>query len=83
MNWKRNLNDKVFLFLQLLNRILRVDHVQDYKIPKEFGDEDEITRLIRSEGCGPSVKLVTEVKKEKSPSSEITDKKSELLEIGF
>lgn len=67
--------------IKVLNRILRVDHVQDYKIPKEFGDEDEVTRLIRTEGCGPNVKLVTEVKKEKSPSSEKTDRKKKLTKI--
>jgi hypothetical protein len=29
--------------------------VEDYKQPKEFGDEDELTKHIRSEGCAPQL----------------------------
>ena len=34
-----------------------MDHVENYKQPKEFGDEDDITKQIRSEGCAPAVQL--------------------------
>lgn len=40
---------------QILGRTIRVDHVEDYKQPKEFGDEDELTKHIRSEGCAPQL----------------------------
>ncbi|ESO05011.1 hypothetical protein HELRODRAFT_145168, partial [Helobdella robusta] len=39
--------------IKILNRMIRVEHVKDYKIPKESGDEDELTKLVRSAGCGP------------------------------
>lgn len=40
---------------KILGRTIRVDHVENYKAPKEFGDEDEITKQIRSEGCAPQL----------------------------
>lgn len=41
--------------IKLLGRILRVDHVEEYKKPKEHGDEDEITMKLRTEGCAPQI----------------------------
>ena len=41
------------LLLQVLQRTLRVDHVENYKVPKETGDEDEVTQRLRTEGCAP------------------------------
>jgi len=38
---------------KVLGRILRVDHVESYRKPKENGEEDEITRLLREHGCAP------------------------------
>lgn len=43
------------ILLQVLGRTLRVDHVENYKQPKEFGDEDDITKQMRSEGCAPQL----------------------------
>ncbi|CAC5360653.1 RBMX2 [Mytilus coruscus] len=40
---------------KVLGRTLRVDHVENYKQPKEFGDEDDITKQMRSEGCAPQL----------------------------
>lgn len=42
-----------YVCFQLLGRTLRVDHVKDYKPPKETGDEDEITQKVRAEGVAP------------------------------
>lgn len=39
----------------MLGRTLRVDHVEEYKKPKEYGDEDEVTMKLRTEGCAPTV----------------------------
>ena len=54
VNWYNN-----FLFvcfkLQLLGRTIRVDHVEKYKVPKEHGDEDDITKKLRKEGIAPKV----------------------------
>ena len=39
--------------LQLLKRTIRVDHVKDYKPPKDNEDLDEITRRLHEEGVAP------------------------------
>ena len=30
-----------------------MDHVEDYKMPKDTGKEDDLTKKIRKEGCAP------------------------------
>lgn len=32
-----------------------MDHVEGYRQPKEDGNEDDITRQLRDEGCAPQV----------------------------
>jgi len=39
--------------IKLLNRTIRVDHVENYKVPKEFGNEDDLTKVLRTDGCAP------------------------------
>ena len=34
-----------------MGRTLRVDHVKDYKMPKEHEDQDEETKRLQNEGC--------------------------------
>jgi hypothetical protein len=41
-------------FVQLLGRTIRVDHVADYKPPKDSDKLDEETRKLHVEGCAPS-----------------------------
>ncbi|KAL4220401.1 RNA-binding motif protein [Mactra antiquata] len=41
--------------IKLLGRMIRVDHVEEYRKPKEHGDEDEITKKLRAEGCAPKI----------------------------
>jgi hypothetical protein len=41
-------------FVQLLGRTIRVDHVADYKPPKDSDKLDEETRKLHAEGCAPS-----------------------------
>lgn len=41
--------------IKLCGRTIRVDHVSNYKPPKENEKDDEITKLLKSEGCGPSI----------------------------
>lgn len=41
--------------MQVLGRALRVDHKHDYQVPKEHGDEDELTKQLREHGCAPSL----------------------------
>lgn len=44
-----------FYLLQILGRTLRVDHVENYKAPKEGKKNpiDDETRQLREEGCAP------------------------------
>jgi len=39
--------------IKLVGRIIRVDHVENYKMPKEHDDEDEVTKQLKNEGCAP------------------------------
>ncbi|XP_066154672.1 RNA-binding motif protein, X-linked 2-like [Euwallacea fornicatus] len=39
--------------IKILNRTIRVDHVQNYKIPKEGKKTTEETRKLYDEGCAP------------------------------
>ena len=40
--------------MKVCGRTIRVDHVADYKPPKE-GTEDEIAKMLAEKGCGPDV----------------------------
>jgi RNA-binding motif X-linked protein 2 len=40
-------------FIQLLSRTIRVDHVADYKPPKDSDKLDEETQKLHAEGCAP------------------------------
>lgn len=40
---------------QIKGRTLRVDHVKDYRPPKDSEDIDDVTKILREEGCAPSV----------------------------
>lgn len=46
-----------------------MDHVADYKQPKEHGDEDEVTKALRVEGCAPHLPqaLTNELQEETLP----------------
>lgn len=35
-----------------------MDHVSNYKVPKEFKNADNETKQLQNEGCGPEVKPV-------------------------
>lgn len=61
--WKRT-NERTnqsifecFCNLQILGKSMRVDHVNDYKPPKEHDDMDDVTRQLQSEGCAPRAQL--------------------------
>lgn len=53
--------------LKVLGKSLRVDHVSNYKPPKDNEDYDEITRKLHSEGCAPVAQIAERnIKKEDS-----------------
>ncbi|XP_076454254.1 uncharacterized protein LOC143289200 [Babylonia areolata] len=64
--------------IKLLGRIIRVDHVADYKKPKEKGDEDEMTLKLRAEGCAPKVPepLASAQSPQEPPAAPMKAKKS-------
>jgi len=39
--------------IKILGRTIRVDHVKDYKPPKDSKHVDEDTKKLRMEGCAP------------------------------
>lgn len=39
--------------IKILNRTIRVDHVSEYKVPKEGKKTDEETKKLYQEGCAP------------------------------
>ncbi|XP_060941805.1 RNA-binding motif protein, X-linked 2 [Limanda limanda] len=39
--------------IKIKGRTIRVDHVKDYRPPKDFEDIDDITKNLRDEGCAP------------------------------
>ena len=63
--------------IKLLNRTLRVDHVMNYKVPEIKGDEDELTKKLKLEGCAPDVKIEKAMKKLKK--KEKKDKEDKIL----
>ncbi|CAF3285369.1 unnamed protein product [Rotaria socialis] len=43
--------------VSLAGRSIRVDHVKDYKPPKENDKDDDIIKTLKEFGCAPDVKL--------------------------
>ncbi|KAL6098263.1 rbmx2 [Pungitius sinensis] len=39
--------------IKIKGRTIRVDHVKDYRPPKDTEDIDDITKHLREQGCGP------------------------------
>lgn len=55
-------------FFQILGKALRVDHVNDYKPPKDNDKLDPETKRLHLEGCAPKTQIPVErIKKEKEP----------------
>ncbi len=57
--------------IKLLNRVIRVDHVEQYKVPKEFDDITPEMKQLYNEGCAPKAvsledKTRSEIKSESS-----------------
>ncbi|WAR28138.1 RBMX2-like protein [Mya arenaria] len=76
--------------IKLLGRTLRVDHVEEYRKPKETGDEDDNTVKLRTEGCAPRLPSSPEpeeeplqiiVKKEKKTKKDKKSKKKKKKKV--
>ena len=55
---------------KLAGRSIRVDHVKDYKPPKDYENDDDLVKAIKEFGCAPGVDLP-------SPSSSSSRRKDE------
>lgn len=55
-----DMQQSLCFFFQLLKRTIRVDHVEEYRVPKYHEYIDEETRRIWEEGCAPKPVAVTE-----------------------
>lgn len=62
--------------ITVLGRILRVDHVSNYKPPKDDeNEEDIITNFLRDKGCAPSV-IESKLQSIKDKRNGISDRRS-------
>lgn len=64
--------------IKILGRTIRVDHVAEYKVPKEYGNEDELTKKIRAEGVAPKIESSSEndvIEEQKTEKKTKTKKK--------
>ncbi|XP_018574304.1 RNA-binding motif protein, X-linked 2 [Anoplophora glabripennis] len=43
--------------IKVMNRTIRVDHVSDYKVPKEHKNTEEETKKLYVEGCAPQINV--------------------------
>ncbi|XP_051734142.1 RNA-binding motif protein, X-linked 2 [Ctenopharyngodon idella] len=78
--------------IKIKGRTIRVDHVANYRPPKDTDDIDDITKRLREEGCAPSVPppffseseseedYAVPVKKQKKDKKEKKKKKKEKKE---
>ncbi|VDK51132.1 unnamed protein product [Gongylonema pulchrum] len=66
----------------LLKRIISVNHVEEYKVPKYREDIDEETRRIWEEGCAPKPILVTENEPDKEEDP-LANLKGVAVEVGL
>lgn len=47
--------------IKLLNRTIRVDHVEEYKVPKELDDITPEMKQLYNEGCAPKAIAIVQV----------------------
>ncbi|TRY57116.1 hypothetical protein DNTS_023991 [Danionella cerebrum] len=72
--------------IKIKGRTIRVDHVANYRPPKDTDDIDDITKRLREEGCAPKAvssseeELEVPVKKHKKDKKEKKKKKKEKKE---
>ncbi|VEN41857.1 unnamed protein product [Callosobruchus maculatus] len=64
--------------IKILNRTLRVDHVAEYKVPKEGKKTDEDTKKLYSEGCAP--KAVPVIPKSRTPPKDIRETIADVIQ---
>ncbi|CAF0749196.1 unnamed protein product [Adineta ricciae] len=61
--------------IKLAGRQIRVDHVKNYKPPKEHENDDDLIRTLKELGCAPGVDLPPPSSSSSSSSSRRKDEK--------
>ncbi|GFS91397.1 RNA-binding motif protein, X-linked 2 [Nephila pilipes] len=56
--------------IKLCGRTIRVDHVANYKPPKDNEHDDEVTRQLKSEGCAPKPLISENISNASADTSE-------------
>ncbi|CAH1987361.1 unnamed protein product [Acanthoscelides obtectus] len=64
--------------IKILKRTIRVDHVAEYKVPKEGKKTDEDTKKLYSEGCAPKATPI--VPKGRTPPRDIRETIGDIIE---
>ena len=59
----------------LAGRLIRVDHVKDYKPPKEHENDDDLVKTLKELGCAPGVDLPPPSSSSSSSSSRRKEEK--------
>ncbi|KAF4077630.1 hypothetical protein AMELA_G00210210 [Ameiurus melas] len=66
--------------IKIKGRTLRVDHVSNYRPPKDSEDIDDITKQLREEGCAPKTRLSSESESEDEGLSPVKKAKKDKKE---
>ncbi len=66
---------------QIKGRTIRVDHVKDYRPPKDTEDIDDITKHLREEGCAPKAHKSSSSSSEEDEQYTIPVKKTKKGEV--
>ncbi|KAI2807704.1 RNA-binding motif protein, X-linked 2 [Blomia tropicalis] len=61
--------------IKLLNRTIRVDHVEEYKVPKELDDITPEMKQLYNEGCAPKAIAIVQPTVERTNLQEKSDHK--------
>lgn len=59
----------------LAGRSIRVDHVKNYKPPKEHENDDDLIKILKELGCAPGVELPAPSSSSSSSSSRRKEEK--------
>lgn len=59
--------------IKILNRTIRVDHVADYKVPKDGKKTDDETKQLYGEGCAPKNESIRPPKAKTPPFNDFRE----------
>lgn len=60
-----------------------MDHVKDYRPPKDSEDIDDVTKILREEGCAPSAPAPSSSSSEENEQNPVPTKKLKKGEVSF